>query len=135
MHFETCFKDSYGEGETFGITVSCILLIQHIIQSRDLPVGIGDLRSVPSVQKTYGSGTRWAYNWEFHFRGCNLGSIFIDILHPSLMLVKAIGRDSDDFDVALFEVFGTTSDLTELSGANGGEISRVGEENGLPHDV
>lgn len=135
MHYETCFKGSYGEGETFGITVSCILLVQHIVQGRDLPIGIGNLRSVPQVQQTYGSGTRWTYDWEFDLCGCNLGSICIDVLHPSLMLVKAIGRDSDDFDVALFEIFGSTGDLAELGGTNGGEVSGMGEENGLPHDV
>jgi len=47
------------------------------------------------------------------------------------MLVKAIGRDSDDFDISLFEIFGTTGDLTEFGGANGGEVSRVREENDL----
>jgi len=74
---------------------------------------------------------RWSYDWEFDLRGCNLGSILIDVLDPFLMLVKAIGRDSDDFDVALFEIFGATGNLTELGGADGGEISGMGEENGL----
>jgi len=78
---------------------------------------------------------RWTYDWEFHLCGCNPGSIFIDVLHPFLMLVKPIGRNPDDFDVALFEVLGTTGNLTELGGADGGEISGMGEENGLPHDV
>jgi len=75
---------------------------------------------------------RRSYDWEFDLRGCNLGSILIDVLHPFLMLVKAIGRDSDDFDVALCEIFGATGDLTELRGADGGEISGMGEKNGLP---
>ena len=47
------------------------------------------------------------------------------------MVLQAVGRDSDKFDVALGKFISTASDLSELSGANGGEVSWMREENRL----
>lgn len=51
------------------------------------------------------------------------------------MLLEAISGDADNFDVALLEVLGATSNLTELSGANRSEITWMGEEDGLFENV
>jgi hypothetical protein len=61
----------------------------------------------------------------------NLATVFVDVLHPLLVLVKAVGRDTNNLDVALREVVSTTSNLTELSSADGSEVSRVGKEDSL----
>ena len=47
------------------------------------------------------------------------------------MLFEPVGRNANDLDVALFKVLLTTSYLTELGSANGGEISRVRKEDSL----
>jgi len=38
------------------------------------------------------------------------------------VLVEAIGRETNELHTTSSEVLGTTSDFTELSGANGGKV-------------
>ena len=52
----------------------------------------------------------------------NLGAERLDILNPSSVLLEAIGRETDKLHATSSKVFGTTSDFTKLSGANGSEV-------------
>lgn len=61
------------------------------------------------------------------------GAILIDILHPRMVVFKAIGRNTNELDAPFLEVRGTTSDLTQLGGTNRSEISRMGKEDCLCH--
>jgi hypothetical protein len=52
----------------------------------------------------------------------NLGAERLDILNPSVVLINAIGRETNDLHTTSSKVLGTTSDFTKLSGANGGKV-------------
>ena len=52
----------------------------------------------------------------------DLGAELLDVLHPSMVLVDLIGRETDDFYATSSKVWGTAGDFTELSGANRGKI-------------
>jgi hypothetical protein len=41
------------------------------------------------------------------------------------MIIEIVGRNTDDLHVPLLEIFVSTSDLSELRRADGGEITRV----------
>jgi hypothetical protein len=62
---------------------------------------------------------------------CSLCTVGVDILDPAFVLVKAVGRDSDDLYVAFFEIVGSSCDLTKFRRADGGKVSRVGEKDTL----
>ena len=57
--------------------------------------------------------TRWAGN---------LLTVLLDILDPTLVLVEAIGGETDELHTTSRKVVGATSDLAELGGANRGKI-------------
>lgn len=63
--------------------------------------------------------------------GSDLGAERVNVLDPFMMLLEAIGRDANDLYISLLEVLGTSSNLTELGSADGGEVSRVREEDRL----
>jgi hypothetical protein len=50
-------------------------------------------------------------------------AVFINVLYPFLVVIEAIGGYTNNFDVAFRKIRGTTSDLSEFSGANGRKIS------------
>jgi hypothetical protein len=52
----------------------------------------------------------------------NLGAVRLDILDPSSVLVEAVGREANKLHATSSKFLGTTSDFTELSGTNGGEV-------------
>ena len=47
------------------------------------------------------------------------------------MFLEAIGRNANNFDVALREIGGAAGDLPKLSGAHRCEVSRMREQDGL----
>jgi len=49
----------------------------------------------------------------------------------STVVFQVVGRDSGKFDIALRKIVRTVSNIVELSGANGGKISRMREGNRL----
>ena len=61
----------------------------------------------------------------------DLTTVLVNVLYPLLMLIKAVGGDTDDLNIALLEILGPTSHLTEFSSANRREISRVREKYSL----
>lgn len=93
--------------------------------------------------------TASTYDGEAHGRGGELAAPLLDVLRPLLVVLEAVGRNTDDLHVALREVRrpadprSTTSGsmcahgdvpashLCELSGADGREVTRVREEDGL----
>ena len=46
----------------------------------------------------------------------------LDVLHPSMVLVDLIGRETNYFYATSSKVRGTAGDFAELSGANRGKI-------------
>lgn len=78
----------------------------HVVQVGDLALLVGD-------------------DGEGNLAACDL----IDILDPSLMAAKSVGRQTDQLDTALGELGLKLGEGTELGGADGGVILRVGEEN------
>lgn len=44
------------------------------------------------------------------------------------MFLESVGGDTDDFYVAVSEIGPTSGDFSKFGGANGGEITRMGEE-------
>jgi len=64
-----------------------------------------------------------------------LGSKGVDIFNPSIVFLKAVSRNTDDFYIAFGKVVSTAGYFTELGRANWSEISRVGEKNSLNFEV
>jgi len=74
------------------------------------------------------------YNGELDICWCYFGSKGVDVFNPLVVLVQAVGRDSNDLDVPLSKISSTAGHLAEFSGANRGKISRMREKNGLYDD-
>jgi len=100
---------SNGERQPLRVTVSSILLVQHVVKSGDLSVLIRDDR-------------------ELDVGRADLGTEFVDVLDPFVVILKTVGRDTDDLHVALGKVVGTAGNFSEFSGADWREITRVGEQ-------
>ena len=94
-----------GEWDTLGIEVGQVLVVQHIVQGRDLA---GIISNDGEVQADVVD--------------------LVDIIDPTLVGLETVGGESNDLDVALSELVLETGNLAELGGADGGEVSRVGEE-------
>lgn len=114
---------SDSEWNTLGIDVGGILVVQHIVQGGDLTFLVGDLKE---------SGQRPLLE---HFSGLpaydgvvdvgwasGLGAERLDILNPSLVLLEAVGRETNKLHATSSKVLRTAGDFTELSGANGGKV-------------
>jgi hypothetical protein len=71
------------------------------------------------------------HNRELHIGRAYLGSILVDILDPFVVALQSIRGNADDFDVSLCEVFCAPSDFSELGRAHRGEVTGVGEQDGL----
>lgn len=50
------------------------------------------------------------------------------------MVLEPVGGDTNDFDVAFGKVGCAPGNLAELGGADGSEVSRMGEKDGLRCD-
>lgn len=98
------------KGKTLCVTVGRILLIKHIIEGGDFPVLVGN-------------------DGELHVGWSVSSTEVVDIFDPLAVVSEAIGRNSNEFNIALSKVVGTTSDLAELSGADGCKVSGMREEN------
>lgn len=92
------------EGKTLCITVSRILLIEHIIEGGDFPVLVGN-------------------DGELHVGWSVTRAEVVDIFDPLVVVFEAIGRYSNEFDIALSKVISAASDLAKLSGADGRKVS------------
>jgi len=123
---------AHSKRKTFDIPVGRILLIQHIIKGGNLPVRVGNLRTYYLDTREFEN--RLAYNGELNIGRSKLGAIFVDILDPCIMIIKAVGGDANDLDATRSEIRSTTSDFTKLSRADGREITRVREQNGLGYN-
>lgn len=117
----------YGEWKAFGIAVGGILLVQHVIENGDLPVLVGDLPQV-HVSTMSEILRRTTHDRELDIGGPSLGSKLIDVHDPFVVVLEAVGGDSDDFDVARGKVFGSACNLAELGRADGREVARVREQ-------
>jgi len=98
------------KGKTLCITVSRILLVKHIIEGGDFPVLVGN-------------------DGELHVGWSVSSAEVVDIFDPLVVVFEAIGRNSNEFNIALSKVISAASDLAELSGADGCKVSGMREEN------
>lgn len=98
------------KGKTLCITVSRILLIKHIIEGGNFPVLVGN-------------------DGELHVGWSVSRAEVVDIFDPLAVVFEAIGRNSNEFNIALSKVTSAASDLAELSGADGCKVSGMREEN------
>ena len=130
MNVKTCFRASYGEGESLCITVGRILFIQHVIQCGDFPIGVSNLRKVTWVKcrRLYQGG---AYDRELNICRSYFRAVGVYVLDPFVVFLEAISGDANDLHVALLEIRSTTSDLSKFSGADRSKISGMREKDGL----
>ena len=78
--------------ETLRVTISGILSIQHVIQSRNLPVWICDLdRYHREVTCTLEVQKIVAYDRELYVRRADFTSILVDVLDPLVVVLKTVG--------------------------------------------
>lgn len=98
------------KGKALCITVSRILLIKHIIEGGDFPVLVGN-------------------DGELHVGWSVTRAEVVDIFDPLVVVFEAIGRNSNEFDIALSKVISAASDLAKLSGADWCKVSGMREEN------
>ncbi len=110
------------------------MLIQHIIKGGDLPVGIGNLRNATIRQPANSKAGGLIYNGELDIGRSKLGAIFVDILDPCMVVLETIGRDTDHLHITGCKIRSAASDFTKLSGADGREIARVREQDGLGYN-
>lgn len=93
------------ESDAFLVDVGSVLVVNHIVQVGNLAAGVGN----------DGEG--------------ELGAIdLVDVLDPGLVGVGAIGAKTNQLDIAGSELGLELSESTELGGADGREVIRVGEE-------
>ena len=87
--------------------------MDHVVELRDLAVGVADDREV-------------------ELRAADLG----DVVGPVVVAVDRVYRDGDRLGVALLELVLQRGGAAELGGADRGEVGRVAEEDrplaGLP---
>lgn len=69
-----------------------------------------------------------SYNGELNVCGGDLSAVLVDVFYPLLVLIKSIGGNTNNLDVALLKIGSTSGDFTKLSGTNRGEISGVREK-------
>ena len=73
--------------------------------------------------------------WETYDGELNIGlPPFIDVFHPLMVRLKAVGGETNNFHIALRKVRLAAGDLSELSGADRSKVIRVREENSLNND-
>ena len=60
-----------------------------------------------------------------------LCSKIVDVLDPVLMIFQAVRGQPDYFHISLFEFVLETRDFGEFGSADGGEVSRMGEQDCL----
>ena len=96
-----------GKGNALLIHIRHVLMIQHVIQVRHLPL------LIPNDGKTEtGAG------------------YFVDVFDPAGVRVDGVGAQTDQLDVALCEFGLEFREGAQLGRADGGVVFRVREENG-----
>ena len=113
---------SDGEGDALGIDVGGILVVQHVVQGGNLTFLVCDLKDHDEYLPFEHNSICLTYNGVIDVGWAELGAVLFDILHPSVMLLEAIGRETDKLHTARRKVPGTASDFTKLGGANRGEV-------------
>jgi len=95
-----------GEGDSLGVDVGSILVINHVIKKGNLTLLVTN-------------------DWELEF---GLGQL-VDVLDPAIVRVDGVGGKTNQLDTTLGELWFELGEGSELGGANGGVIFWVGEEN------
>jgi hypothetical protein len=71
------------------------------------------------------------YNRKLNVSRCNLGTIFVDVCDPRVVVFEVVGRYSDNLHVAFGKVRSSPSNFSKLGSADRGEITRVGKQDSL----
>jgi hypothetical protein len=108
------------------------LFIKHVVEGGDLSVFVGNLH-ITLIK--YQSRDNCTCDRELHVGWSKSSAELVDVFNPPAMVLQAVGRDSDKFDIAFSKFVSTASDLAELCGANGGKISWMREENRLYNEL
>jgi hypothetical protein len=83
-------KESHSERKSFCITIGGILGIQHIVQGGNLPVLVRDLNEIISCCVRLGIKLI-TYNRKLYVGWCDLGTIFINVFDPAVVISKIVG--------------------------------------------
>ena len=121
-----------GEREALRILVRRVLVVEHVVQRRDLAIAVRDLQLKSPVSPFVHQKTTTTHDGELHIRRARgLAAVLVDVLDPVVVLLQVVRGDANDLYVALLEVLRAARHLAELGRAHGREVARVGEENGL----
>ena len=113
---------SDGEGDTLGIAVGGVLVVQHVVQGGDFTILVGDLEYQGEYPPLECSPRSPTYDGVADAGWAELGTVLFDIFHPSIVCFEVIGREPDELYATSVKVAGTTGDFTKLSGANWGKV-------------
>jgi len=102
---------SDGERKTLGVTIGSVLLVKHVVQSRNFTILVRN-------------------DGEINRCRSELRTPLLDILRPFGMVLEAVRRNTDDLDVSGSKVGSSPGDLRKFRGAHGREITWMGEQNG-----
>jgi len=102
-----------GEGDALGVNVCGVHSVQHVVQGSDPAIEVGDDREL-----------------NIGLRARGLAAKVVDVRDPLVVGFEGIGRKADDLDTTLVKLGLLARYLAELGGADGGEVGRVGEEDG-----
>lgn len=78
------------ERETLGVNVRCIQGIQHVVQPRDLTALVGNLCREED-QLNCGPRGVLTDDRKLDVSGADFGPVFIDVLHPVVMVLEPVG--------------------------------------------
>ncbi len=100
---------THSEGKALVVPVRSILVVQHVIESGDLPVLVGDLVKYRMVSLAHWPSTatvtrQKTHDWVLDICGSELATIVVDVLHPPLVVLEAVRRDTDELHAALLKV-------------------------------
>lgn len=63
------------------------------------------------------NGSVKMHNWESDVSGRDLGTPFVDILHPLLVFIQTVGRDTNNLHVTLCKVRSSGNDVMNVPSA------------------
>lgn len=78
---------AYGEWEALGVAVGGILVVQHVVQVRDLAIAVCDLVYSSRMSGRLRSGELITYDRELDISWGGLSTVLVDILDPLGVLV------------------------------------------------
>lgn len=113
-----------GESDTLAVNVGGVLVVDPMEQSASARSCQGLLRRYSHVVGEGDLALLVANDWELELGAGDL----VDILDPATVGLNGVGRETDELDTALGELWLELGESTELGGADWGVVLWVGEE-------